>query len=193
VTGRLCVDIDNCVAATDERMRDLIRTATDGRVNFTYEDIREFDYYGKECRDSKGETLDKATWDQVHDLFSDSESILGLNLLPGAHDALSSLGEIYELHFVTTRLPKARVATIQWLDQQDFGKHFLHFVGHRTKHTAVGAMAAAIEDDPIQARAFADAGTRSILLAHPWNANAGHDIERLASWTEISEVLQASL
>ncbi len=192
MTGRLCVDIDNCVTATDAVMRDTIRRVTDGRVNLRYEDIREFDYHGPLCCDREGNRIDSDTWKRVHDEFSKPEVVLELEPIPGAIEGLRSLQGAFDIHYVTTRLPKARAATIEWLDRHglnDGPPPSIHFVGHRQKHTVVSQLSASIEDDPEQARLFAESGVRSIVLAHPWNQDVAKPAIRVESWAEISGVL----
>lgn len=185
---RLCVDIDNCVAATDEVMRRVIYHVTDGRVNFQYKDIREFDYHGAQCRDGKGEGINEATWKKVHDDFSEPEVILSIKPMAGAVDALRTLQGDFEIHFVTTRKPKARAATIHWLDRLGLdGKRpvSIHFVAHREKHEAIGNLTAAIDDDAEQAKLFTGVGVKSVLLAHPWNTTTKPPVIRADSWNEI--------
>jgi 5'(3')-deoxyribonucleotidase len=193
VKKRLCVDIDNCVAATDEVMRRVIYHVTNGRVNFKYEDIREFDYHGPLCRDSSDEGIDEATWKIVHDQFSEPEVVLGIKPLDGAVDALRSLQQDFEIHFVTTRKPKARAATLHWLDRLGLDgrrPHSVHFVGHREKHEAIGNPTAAIDDDAVQAESFAAVGVKSILLDHPWNRTAKSSVIRAADWDAIERAIR---
>jgi hypothetical protein len=59
-------------------MRRIICDVTNGRVNFEYEDIREFDYHGPLCRDKAGERIDEATWRVVHDQFSEPDVVLSI-------------------------------------------------------------------------------------------------------------------
>jgi 5'(3')-deoxyribonucleotidase len=187
--GHLCVDVDNCVAATDAVIRGLISRVTGGRVNFVYEDIGEFDYHGPRCCDAKGNRIDERVWDEVHELFSDPGVILTIAPVRGATDALRVLQENFDLHFVTTRKPKTRIATIQWLDGLKLATYWLHFVQHRKKHMICGGVAAAIDDDAAQAELFHGCGVRAIVLAHPWNEGAGHGVERLADWDTVVRAL----
>ena len=64
---RLCIDIDNVIARTDEVMRRVIRDHTAGRVNLNYADIIEFDYH--RCKDRNGCSITKDEWNALHDLF----------------------------------------------------------------------------------------------------------------------------
>ena len=67
--SRLCIDIDNVIARTDEVMRRVIRDFTQGRVDFEYEHILAFNYH--ECHDANGCTITKEEWKGIHDLFSE--------------------------------------------------------------------------------------------------------------------------
>jgi len=190
---RLGIDIDNCVAATDVVMRRIIHHVTNGRVNFRYEDIREFDYHGSLCRDEDGEGIDEATWKEVHEHFSEPEVVLSVKPLPGALEAIRTLQDDFEIHFITTRKPKARAATIHWLDRLLLDvkrSDSIHFVAHREKHEVIGNLAAAIDDDLLQAVLFAGRGVRSIVFAHPWNTAARQPVERAGTWGDVLRLLK---
>ena len=185
----LCIDIDNCVASTDATMRKIIGEVTKGRVNFAYEDIREFDYHGSSCIDASGQTIDKATWTIVHEQFSEPEIISTLEPISGVVENIQKLQRQYDVHFVTTRQHKARAATILWLDKVGFASYSIHFVPHRKKHEIISNMTAAIDDDAVQAELFSQVGVRSILLEHPWNTKASKFIERAAGWSDVARLL----
>jgi len=192
---RLCVDIDNCVAATDAVMRRIISAVTDGRVNFRYDDIREFDYHGILCKDCDGNGIDEAIWKRVHDQFSEPDVVGNIEPLPGAVETLRILQQEFEIHFVTTRKPRSRVATIDWLDRLALDSdrpYWTHFVAHREKHEVITGIAAAIDDDACQAESFQGCGVRAIVLAHPWNYHLKLGIERFVTWTEIADALLGS-
>jgi 5'(3')-deoxyribonucleotidase len=189
---RLGIDVDNCVAATDAVMRRLISQVTKDRVNFQYTDIVEFDYHGAFCQDSQGQRLDASEWKEVHDRFSEPSEVMAVEPIAGAVEAIHDLHGKYDIHFVTTRRPTARAATIQWLEQIRMGKwgaYGVHFVAHREKHEVVN-VAAAIDDDLVQATLFAGRGIRSLLLAHPWNKTSDKFLERYPDWSAIVQALR---
>jgi len=189
---RLCVDIDNCVAATDVVMRRIIHSVTGGLVNLQYEDIREFDYHGSLCRDANGNGIDERTWKEVHDRFSEPEIVLDIGHIPGSVEALRAIQSNFEIHFVTTRRPKARAATLNWLDHLGLDStrsYSVHFVAHREKHEVIAGIAAAIDDDAVQAALFKERGVRSIVLAHPWNNSVAAGVERVQDWNAIRKAL----
>lgn len=161
-------------------------------MNLQYNHIREFDYYGPSCRDANGQGIDEATWKKVHDRFSEPRVILGIQPVHGAIEAIHLLQNSFEIHFATTRLPNARIATIEWLNDQGMASrrpYSLHFVPHREKHTVLCRFSAIIDDDPVQAALFSELGLRSIVLAHPWNQGSDAPVERANSWDEIVELL----
>ncbi len=185
----LCLDIDNVVAQTDDVMRHVIRTYTDGRVDLRYVDVKEFDYH--KCVDSRGASIAKEDWPAIHDLFSESRHIAKISPFDDVQTCLRRLSERYDLHLATARLPKARGATVEWLETHGFPNHSLHFLSHGRKHLSLGGFAAAVEDDLAQARAFAAHGVPCYVLAHPWNEFdlEIEDVHRVNSWGELTDHL----
>ena len=185
---KLGVDIDNVLANADAALRRIIRRETAGLVDLAYEDIREFDY--RLNRDRNGRSIDDETWQRVHSAFSTAEILFSLPVIAGAVDGLRSLSDVFDIHFVTSRLPAARIPTERWLETLglDFS-YEVHFARHREKHLYPLGLTAVVEDDREQAALFADAGVASVLLAHPWNelGSAYHPqgIIRRESWSEI--------
>jgi uncharacterized HAD superfamily protein len=76
----------------------------------------------------------------------------------GAIEGLRKLAELGIIHLATSRLRKARRATVEWLEKHEFPKHDLHFVKHGEKHAALKRFRVAVEDDYDQAVAFATIG-----------------------------------
>ncbi len=187
----LCIDIDNVVAETDHLMRKLIRKHTRSRVKLCYEDVIAFDYC--ECQDSAGNKITREEWGTIHAEFSKEENILSLSPVNGVQGYLERLAEAgFELHFVTSRLSQARIPTITWLENHNFPHHRMHFVKHREKHVVLGSFCAIIEDDLMQAKAFADQGTLAFLIAHPWNVvEQDSFLVRVADWQELVDRLLA--
>src|SRR2546427_1421515 len=87
----ICVDIDNVIAQTDDVMRRVIKEYTGGRVELTYADVREFNYY--ECKDKNGNGITKEEWKQVHELFSEARYLCQIQPIPGAIDGLHLLAK----------------------------------------------------------------------------------------------------
>ncbi len=187
---RICVDIDNVVAQTDVVMRQLINATTSGRVNLAYEDVKYFDYC--RCTDAKGMNLTRDEWALVHERFSEPEVIESLEPFPHAVESLFSLADSYKLHFATSRLPKARGATVKWLKEHGLPEHDLHFLKHGEKHASLGRFDVSIEDDPDQANAFAESGFgMNILIAHPWNSGVKveENLLRANNWPSVLGIL----
>lgn len=182
---RLCCDIDNVVARTDELIRKLILDFTGGRVNLTYEGIIEFDYC--KCKDAKGNAITKAEWNMIHDLFAEPENLMKVEPYPSVQEHLKRLSEKYEIHLVTSRLPKARRTTVEWLEAHAFSPCGLHFLNPGEKHESLGRFEVAIEDNYEQGRAFVEAGIPCYLIKHPWNANgpAHPMLSWVNGWSEL--------
>ena len=120
-----CFDIDNTIAQSDDVMREVIARVTKNRVKLDYEDVVTFNYY--ECRDLNGNRISKEEWSVVHSVFSDEENLLAISASSGAVEGLRKLSDYGTIHLATSRLPKARKATIEWLEQNRFPTHDLHF------------------------------------------------------------------
>ena len=187
--NRLCVDIDNVIAKTDEVMREIISDFTDGRVNLQYEDVVEFDYFL--CRDNAGCAITREEWHEIHEQFSKTEYILSLPTIESAEDSLRKLSRNYYIHIATSRLPTAWRATVEWLENRRIVCHSLHFATHGEKHSVLGKFTAAIEDHYEQALGFSEAGTQCFLLDHPWNQKKPEPpgITRVIDWRTLTEIL----
>jgi 5'(3')-deoxyribonucleotidase len=186
---RLCVDIDNVIAQTDEVMRRVIREFTKGRVNYNYDHILEFDYH--KCVDSAGESSAKGEWKGIHELFSEPDNILSIAAMPGALENLKRLSDSFDVHLATTRLPKARRATIEWLETNGFPPFDLHFLRHGEKHVSLAPFFAAVEDHYEQAVTFVEAGSPCFLIEHPWNRTKARldGIQWVKDWDQLADRL----
>jgi 5'(3')-deoxyribonucleotidase len=185
----LCIDIDNVLARTDEVMRRVICDFTNGRVNFKYEQIIQFDYW--KCKDGTGCTVTKNEWNSIHELFSEPRYLWMVQPEPGVQDCLKLLAAKFDIHLATSRLPKARRQTIEWLDNHGFPPHDLHFLKHGEKHVSLGKFAAAVEDHYEQAVEFANCGTPSFLLQHPWNRGKpqADKLKWVNDWSDLTKQL----
>lgn len=187
---RICIDIDNVIAQTDEVIRGVIKEVTGGRVSLKYEDVNNFNYW--ECIDENGEMLTKDEWRIVHERFSEPDILKSIKPVNDVKECLFRLSEKFTLHFATSRLPKARKSTIEWLDEHGFPEHDIHFLKHGEKHISLGPFDISVEDDPEQALAFASAGFGvNYLIAHPWNsaASKNRNVKRVSGWEVIEKNL----
>ncbi len=186
---RLCIDIDNVVARTDEVMRRVIHDFTAGRVQLDYAHIKEFDYH--KCEDGGGRAITKEEWRRVHDLFSEPRYLWLIQPFEGVQDHLKTLADKFILHLATSRLPKARRTTVEWLEAHGFPSHDLHFLKHGEKHVTLGGFHAAVEDHYEQAVSFAEAGTPCFVIEHPWNMTkpAREGVQWVKGWAELVDVL----
>jgi len=189
---RLCVDIDNVIAQTDEVMRRVIRDHTKGRVNYAYEDVKEFNYY--ECKDAAGACVTREEWDKVHEEFSRPENLMQIAPFPDVQGEFRKLSAVFAIHLATSRLHQARRATVEWLEHHQFLPPYdLHFLKHGEKHAALSRFFVGVEDDYKQAAAFARSGTKCYLIRHPWNRTKDPmpGIHWVAGWSELTPRLLA--
>lgn len=187
----ICIDIDNVIARTDEVMRHVIHDFTRGRVSFEYDHVVEFDYC--KCKDGNGVTITKREWKKIHELFSEPRYLWNIQPWPDVQRYLERLAKTFDIHLATSRLPKARRITIEWLENHNFPPHDLHFLKHGDKHVSLGKFVAAVEDHYEQAVEFAKSGTPCFILEHPWNRNKPKtkDLIWVKGWRELSQKLLA--
>ena len=190
---RLCIDIDNVIARTDEVIRRLIADYTNGRVELRYEDVVEYEYW--RCKDENGRSITNEEWEEIHKLVSTPRYLWQIELYEGVRDHLRKLAAEFELHLATSRLPAARRTTVEWLDQYALAEHDLHFLKRGRKHASLAGFHAAVEDDYDQARGFAESGTKCFVLAHPWNRHKPRlaGLEWVNGWDELLRVLLPSM
>jgi uncharacterized HAD superfamily protein len=186
------VDIDNVLGKTDEVIREIIRNDTCGRVDLEYADVVEFEYH--KCKDRNGSCISKTDWKRIHDLFSDEKYIMAVQPLDNVRPCLEALSKRFKLHFATSRLPKARRATIEWLEKHRFPPHDLHFLRHGEKHIVLRGFYAVVEDSYEQARLFAQTGIPCYLIEHPSNMGKlrFEDVYPVCNWPKLTEVLLAT-
>lgn len=187
----VCIDIDNVIARTDEVMRQVIHEFTDGRVKFKYNNIVEFDYC--KCKDGNGETITKDEWKKIHEVFSEPRYLWKIQPWPDVQRHLKRLTKEFAIHLATSRLPKARRITIEWLENHGFPSHDLHFLKHGHKHVSLGNFIAAVEDHYEQAVDFAKLGIPCFLLEHPWNRGKPRmqNLYWVKGWPQLSKQLLA--
>lgn len=186
---RLCLDLDNVLARTDDVIRKVIRDYTNGRVLLEYENVVEFDYY--RCVDRSGNSISRDEWREIHHLFSKPSYLWHVEPVEGIQKYLGALESVFDIHIATARLPEARRATVEWLEDHRFPRHDLHFLRHGEKHKSLGQFLASVEDSYEQAADFACTGTTSFLLEHPWNLGkpAVPGLSWSANWTDLSTSL----
>jgi hypothetical protein len=111
----------------------------------------------------------------------------------GAVEALGRLVKHGTVHLVTSRLPQARKATIDWLTEREFPESCdLHFLKHGEKHAFLKQLTAAVEDDYDQAVGYAMiGGTPCFLIRHPWNRSRARlrDLIWVDGWAELLDLL----
>ena len=189
---KICMDIDNVIARTDEVMREVIREHSMDSVDLTYEDIVHFDYW--KCEDSLGRSFHKSEWEKIHEEFT-RKYLPKISPYENARECLIKISERFEIHLATSRLKIGRKHTVEWLAQHDIPYRGLHFVTHREKHRINHDFIAAVDDDIEQGYLFHNKGIRVFLYAHPWNSiDSDSPLVRVADWHELTnEIIRLDL
>jgi cytidine deaminase len=186
---RLYVDIDNVLCRTDECIRGLLCDVSGKRVNYAYEDIREYDY--RNCTDAKGAKVTREEWRVAHDeRFSRAEVVSALAPIPGAIEEMRRLAGRFDVAYITGRQPRLQEATQQWLTRNGLPDGPVLFANRGQKHLVVAGAFALIEDDREQTEPAARAGMHAVLLADPWNETGPNSLShRCADWAAVSALL----
>ena len=118
-------------------------------------------------------------------------TIIKCKPIKNASDCLIELNQFYDIHLVTSRLPKARKATIEWLEDQNWTEFDIHFIKHGEKHMSLGLFYAAIEDHYEQGVYFVNSGTPCYLIEHPWNKDKPplENLFFVKDWLKLKELL----
>jgi uncharacterized HAD superfamily protein len=188
VKPRICVDIDNVIAQTDQVIRRIIKLHSNQAVDLCYEDIADFDYW--RCLDKSNRRIDKEEWERIHLEFTQNH-LDEVQPFQNVAAHLATLADRFEIHLATSRLAAGAEHTRDWLARHQIPFDHLHFVSHRKKQEIPVVFAAAIDDDRDQAQLFYDSGVRAFLLAHPWNAvETGSPLIRVSGWPDLIAMLR---
>lgn len=144
---------------------------------------------------------------KVHDFFKSYHFSAGIEVIPGAFEALFRLRSDCELVVVTSRQHVIQEPTINWLnchfpdvfDAVHFGNHFALEGTSRKKSEichAIGAQVL-IDDNPSYAMECAAAGIHVLLYdwehQYPWSKTPDgpqHErITRVRDWAEVEQIL----
>lgn len=186
------IDIDNVLADTDDLIRSLIFDTTNGRVEFQYEDIRQFAY--TECADRNGNSPTRDEWLAAHSAFARPENIRKLLPKQGAVDAVSSISSVVGVAYVTARNPSARKATADWLSLHGFPGGQLLFVSPGQKPSVARDALGAVDDNLGEVEAYAASGLElPVIFDHPWNRDEGERLDsrirRVRYWEELHQLI----
>jgi len=172
------VDIDNVLAATDAKIRELIRTHFG--VVASQDQIISWNYH---------ESLPISPEDErfiLHELHT--KFCTSLEVVPGAPYVLSRLHAHTRVIIATQRPEFTREATVQWLAANDLPYDELLFL---KKKVIPGARSHLIvEDSADNAYRAALAGVLALLLDYPWNRNLPYHpaLIRVLSWGDVERV-----
>ncbi len=172
------IDIDNVIARTDEKIRQLIKDVYG--TSLAQEEITEYSYH--KCGISRQQE------ENVLEIFHNIECE-NVELLKYAKKALCLLKEKYRIVIVTSRYLSSREATQRWLKTKRIAYDSLIF--ENNKHKTNFKFAYFLEDRWKHALELANTGTKVLLFDYPWNRNRPEhpNIKRVNSWKEVVEIL----
>lgn len=174
----LGVDLDNVIAQTDRKVREIVRQLFDIRLR--RQDIKEYAYH--KCG------ITERQENRVFDVFN-SGACSDLVLVPGARNAIERLRRAYRVLIVTSRHPSTDAFTGEWLIRKRIPFDELIFA---TKKQAIDRdLDYAVEDCWEYAVELAKHGVKVFLYSYPWNRNKGDHprIRVVRSWREIVQHL----
>lgn len=170
----LGVDIDNVLSLTDPAIRQVISDFYG--INLRQEDIVHFDYH--RC----GISLEQEK--KVLEVFDDI-TCADLPLMPGAVGALSVLRQRYRIILVTSRNPKTREKTENWIQLNGIPHDALFF--EKVKQKTEIRFDFFVEDNGESALQLAKKGIKVFLFDYPWNRyiKSHPNITRVFGWHDI--------
>ena len=170
-------------------------------LEYSVSDYNVYDF-AKVWRCSQDESNHK-----VHEFFKSYHFSAGIEVIPGAFDALCRLRSDCELMVVTSRQHVIQEPTLEWLDCHfpdvfdavHFGNHFALEGTSRKKSEICHAIGAhvLIDDNPSYAMECANAGINVLLYdwehQYPWSKTPDgpfHErITRVRDWAEVEQIL----
>jgi uncharacterized HAD superfamily protein len=172
------IDIDNVIARTDEKIRQLIKDTCG--IGLVQEEITEYSYH--KCGISRQQE------DNILEIFHNTECE-NVGLLRDAKKALCFLKEKYRIVIVTSRYVSSREATERWLKTKKIDYDSLIF--ENNKHKTNFKFAYFVEDRWKHALELANTGTKVLLFDYPWNRDRPEhpNIKRVNSWKEVVKIL----
>ncbi|MCA9470554.1 MAG: hypothetical protein MRJ96_10160 [Nitrospirales bacterium] len=127
--------------------------------------------------------------DIVEEIFSQfhEHSIPRLSLLPGARLALTRLQRRYKIAIITARRPTSRPQTVAWLQRHRIPFEELYLT--EEKADVAENIVLAVDDHPVHALAYCEAGVRVFLMNQPWNQGVSHPLlTRVSGWDELLQI-----
>lgn len=174
------IDIDNVIAATDAKIRDLIRIQYG--LYSTQEQITSWNY---SC--CLPITADQEQF--VFDLFH-KHYIQNLELLPDVQEIIQNLSRVADIWLITKRPDFTQEATSAWLTANDIP--YCRLLYSDDKAEVAEGLRLLVEDNLDTALTLANLGVPVLLMDYPWNRNLKYHpkIIRVHSWKEIQKVVE---
>lgn len=173
------IDIDNVVAATDLKIRQLIKQYFG--ISSNQSDITNWHYHLSLPITSQDEQF---IFDNFHD-----RDCMGVRLLNGASLGLKQLSCLFQIYLITSRPPSSEKITKEWLHKKQIAYKQIYFL--QQKVILAPQLNFVIEDRLDTALSFAEQGVKVFLFDYPWNQYPPHpDIIRVKKWFEVVDSIQ---
>ena len=175
------VDIDNVIAATDEKIRELIELFCG--ISSQQENILSW-HYSTSTGITKGQ--EQYVLEKLHNKY-----ISELKLINGAKECLDILSGEYFIWLLTSRPISAKNLTIKWLQEKLIPYDKLFFI--KNKSVFADKVTFLVEDKAETALDFSSQGVKVYLFDYPWNSKISNSlIVRVFSWYHLLSVLNIS-
>jgi uncharacterized HAD superfamily protein len=173
------VDIDNVIAATDEKIRELIELFCG--VSSQQKDIRSW-YYSTSIGITKEQ--EHYVLERLHNQY-----ISELKLINGAKKSLDVISSEYSIWLLTGRPNSTKDLTVKWLQEKAIPYDELFFVENKT--VFADTVTFIVEDKAETALDFSSLGVRAYLFDYPWNRTVSNSlIVRVLGWHHLLSVLK---
>ena len=168
------VDIDNVIAATDKKIRQLIKEYFG--IDSTQSDITNWHYSLSLPMTPQDEQF---IFDQFHD-----QACLDVRVLPGARQSLNELARLFQIYLITNRPPTSKAITRSWLHKKRLPYDQVFFL--QDKSILAHQLYFVVEDRLETALSFINLGVPVFLFDYPWNrAPEQPNLHRVNSWSAV--------
>ncbi len=172
------IDVDNVIAATDKKIRELIELCFG--ISSQQEDITSW-YYSTSIGITKEQ--EQYVLEKLH-----SKYISELKLIDAAKESLDLISNEYSIWLLTSRPSYTKDLTIKWLKEKSITYDKLFFVENKT--VLADKVTFLVEDKAETALDFSSLGVKVYLFDYPWNRKASNPlIVRVFSWHHLLSVL----
>ena len=182
----IAVDLDNVIASTDPKIREIVHRISG--VRLSQGDIKVFEYHKALVDAGLDLEVAKDIEKEALRLFHDGEC-LQIELVDGAAEGLACLSNTRRrVIIVTSRPVTSGEVTKSWLEQFQVPCEEVVFIDKKDRMASTWVVL--IEDAAHHAQAVCQMGVPVVLLDYPWNRSieAHALIHRAKDWREAADL-----